>query len=641
MRKLLVFIILLSIYQPAMATHIVGGEISYVCLGNNLYRFTLNVYRDCRPPSDGGGTPAALATDNPAYIAFYRGNGSFLDSARVQATSAGGSLVPVDFNNNCVTNVPNKCLNRLQFVFDRSLPPSSSGYDIVFQRCCRNGATLNISNGGVTGASFYCTIPPSSIICNNSAVYKNAPPQIVCINTPFVFDCSATDADGDSLSYEFCPAVIGGNQNDPAPNNTNDPPPYSSVNYSAPYNANFPIAASPAFAINPVTGMLTGTPTQQGIFAITVCCREWRNGVVINTIRREFQVDVTNCSKAVIANIPVLSQEPNTYIINCTDSTVYFQNNSKGGFTYLWDFGVAGTNTDVSNVKNPTYTYPDTGTYSVKLIVNPGSTCPDSITRLVKIYPTFNTDFTFSGLYCPDVPISFTDLSTSSLFPPNFWNWNFNDGSARDNSQNPSHSFPNLGREFNVTLVSGNEVGCRDTTSKRIDIPLVNLNAGNDTTVLQNESVQLNATGAQTYNWSPNTFLSNSTISNPIGFYPNTGRYTYIVNGVTSDGCPDADTITVTVSERPYVIVPNAFSPNGDGNNDILRMISSGFPVINYFRIFNRFGQKVFETNDYYQGWDGRLKGKNQPISTFYWVISVQDLENNEQIFRGDVTIVR
>ena len=641
MRKLLVFIIIMNFGLVSQATHIVGGEFSYVCGANNQYTFLLNVYRDCRPPSIGGGTPSALQTDDPAYIAIYSGNGSFVDSFRVRASKRGGDTVPLEFNNNCVTNVPTKCLNRLQFTFTRTLPPNTTGYNIVFQRCCRNGATLNINNGGATGASFYCTVPPAAINCNNSAVYTNAPPQIVCINNPLVFDCSATDLDGDSLSYEFCPAVIGGSQNDPAPNNTTDPPPYASVNYRLPYSANFPIAANPPFSIDPRTGVITGTPTLLGIFAITVCCKEWRNGVVINTIRREFQVDVTNCSKAVIADFPVLSQEPNTYIINCDDSTVFFQNNSKGGFTYWWDFGVPGITTDVSNLKNPTYTYPDTGTYNVKLIVNPGSTCPDSITRIVKIYPKFNTDFTFSGDFCPEVPINFTDLSSSTLYPPNFWSWNFDDGRPNESIQNPVHLFPNLGKEFNVRLVSGNQVGCRDTTTKTIKIALVELNAGNDTTVVQLEDVQLNATGTQTYSWVPSTFLNNSLVSNPIGNFPNTGVFTYVVEGVTADGCPDKDTINITVSERSYVIVPNAFSPNGDGRNDVLRMLSSGFPVINYFRIFNRWGQKVFETNDYYQSWDGKFKGVDQPISTFYWVISVVDLQGNEQIFRGDVTIVR
>src|SRR5690606_11039305 len=124
-----------------------------------------------------------------------------------------------------------------------------------------------------------------------------------------------------------------------------------------------------------------------GRFVVTVCCHEWRNGAIINTVKRDFQFEITNCSKAVVANIPQYSEEFNTYIVNCTDHTVFFENKSSGGFTYDWDFGDPTTTSDVSTDFQPSYTYPDTGTYVVKLVVNKGSTCPDSIVRFVKVFP--------------------------------------------------------------------------------------------------------------------------------------------------------------------------------------------------------------------------------------------------------------
>jgi len=640
MRKILIFILLVGFSLDGTASHVVGGDLTYSCLGNNQYRFRLTVYRDCRPPNIGGGNPPALLSDNPAYLTIFDGNGNFVRFDSVGATTPNGRLVPVEFNNECIQNVPPKCLNALEFVFDRTLPPNATGYNIVMQRCCRNGATLNIQNGGATGASIYCTIPPNDVGCNNSAVFKNAPPQIVCINDPINFDNSATDADGDSLSYEFCPAVRGASQQNPKPINTTSSPPYAPVSYRGGFSATNPIAANPALSIDPRTGILTGTPTLQGIFAITICCNEWRNGVLINTIRRDFQIDITNCSKAVIADIPVLSQEPNTYVINCKDLTVDFRNTSRGGFRYEWDFGVPGIITDKSTQENPTYTYPDTGTYVVKLIVNPGSTCPDSVQRLVKVYPTFEADFSYTGDLCPNEPISFTDQSSSSFFPVNFWQWNFGDGTAA-NQPNVVNNFPNTGQNFRVRLISGNSRGCRDTAIQTLQIPKVVLDAGNDTVILRNEFVQLNATGTSTYTWSPPDFLDNPNISNPQGFYPDTGRYQYIVTGSTGEGCSDRDTIVVIVSERAYIFVPNAFSPNGDGRNDVLRIRSSGFRKINHFRIFNRWGQKVFETSNYYEGWDGMIGNAKQQTSTFFWVINAIDLNNNEQTFRGDVTLIR
>ena len=91
---------------------------------------------------------------------------------------------------------------------------------------------------------------------------------------------------------------------------------FSSVNYRSPYSPANPMGGNPVLKIDPKTGIISGTPNIQGQFVVNVCCDEWRNGVVINTTKREFQFVVTNCSKAVVANIPQYSDEQNTYIIN-------------------------------------------------------------------------------------------------------------------------------------------------------------------------------------------------------------------------------------------------------------------------------------------------------------------------------------
>jgi gliding motility-associated-like protein len=638
LKRVIILCFIVASAFSSEASHIIGSDFTYQCLGNDTYRFTLSIYRDCRPANQGGGNPAAIVADNPAYITIFDGAGNRLDFDSIFSFSS--VVIPPEFSNECITNIPNKCLNRIRFTFNRVLPGNSTGYFLVYQRCCRNESTLNITNPGGTGASFICFVPPSSAaVCNSSPVFKNDPPQIICINNPLVYDNSATDADGDSLSYEFCSAIRGGDTQTPKPI-VNNPPPYAPVFYASPFSAILPMAGNPQININPVTGIITGTPNIQGIFVVTVCCNEWRNGNLINSTRRDFQVEVTNCSKAVVANIPVLSQEPNTHIIQCKGFDVNFINTSSGGFSYHWDFGVPGVNNDTSNLFQPSFTYPDTGTYTVKLVLNRGTTCPDSIERLVKIYPTFNGDYSFSGLLCPNQPIDFTDLSTSTQFPINYWDWNFDDG-TKDVVQNPTHFFPNIGKNFQVTLISGNSAGCRDTTTKSLLIPKVGLFAGNDTTIIINRNVTFNATGTQTYAWNPPLFLDNPFINNPTGFYTDTGRIQYVVTGVSENGCPASDSIIVYISDKEYIIVPNAFSPNGDGNNDVIKIIGAGFKQLNYFKIYNRWGQKVFETNNFLEGWDGTLKGTPQPISTYFWIINAVDVDNQSKSFRGDLTLIR
>lgn len=630
MLKKLLFIVIVFLTTQSMASHIVGGEMSYVCLGNNTYEFTVNIYRDCI-----GGNPAALESDNPAFISIFRGN-SFYSFDSLYFTEQ--FIVPPDFKNDCIKNPPPTCLSLLRFKFVRQLPAGNLPYTVVYQRCCRNESINNIINPGVTGATYYCIVPPS--ICNNSAKYKNFPPQIICVNNPFVYDHSATDSDGDSLSYEFCQALEGGDQNDPKPILIGPLPSLTSVNYRSPFTSLVPMGGNPQLKIDPVTGVITGTPNIQGRFVVNVCCHEWRNGVIINTETREFQFVVTNCSKAVVANTPLFSDEQNTYIVSCKSYNVNFKNTSSGGFEYFWDFGVAGTQSDTSIQVEPTFTYPDTGTYIIKLIVNKGSTCPDSINRIVKVYPEFNTEYKYDGLLCPNSPIQFTDLTTSTFEPINYWSWNFDDGNT-SGLQNPVHTYANIGKDFVVTLISGNKYGCRDTAKQVLKVPKVNINAGNDTVIVKNENVQLNGTGAVMYQWTPPTYLNNASSGNPIGFFPDTGRYQYILMGTTAEGCVGYDTLKIIVADGPYITIPNAFTPNGDGNNDVFKILAAGYKKLNSFKIFDRWGKQIFYTTKFNEGWNGKFNNVDCDLGTYFWLITGTDLNDKEKTIKGDVILVR
>lgn len=489
-------VLLMSSCFSAYASHIVGGEMTYVCLGpdpgnpNNMrYRITLTIYQDCY-----SGNAVAIIEDDPAIIGIINGSTPLaIDSIFLPPFDDTNPIqVPPNFSSDCVNNPPETCLRKATFSKIYSLPANLS-YFVAYQRCCRNNTILNIFKPGEMGATYYCTIPPAiTENCNNSAVYKEYPPQIICVNLPFVYDHSATDADGDSLSYEFCEAYVGGAISDAKP--IPQAPPYIPVSYIGGFSATKPMAGNPVIRIDPVTGVITGTPNIEGRFVVTVCCHEWRNGVIINTVKREFQFVVTNCSKAVVANIPQYSEEFNTYIVECKSNTVEFDNLSSGGETYYWDFGVANDINDTSTQFEPTYTYPDTGTYVVKLVVNRGRKCSDSITRYVKVYPTFFGNYAFDGFLCPGSPISFTDSSRSTTqYIPNFWLWNFGDG-VTTFDRNTSHTFAR-GGTYPVVLISGNSRGCRDTVSQNVSVERFEPYAGGDTIIVKGESINFNAQG--------------------------------------------------------------------------------------------------------------------------------------------------
>lgn len=174
--------------------------------------------------------------------------------------------------------------------------------------------------------------------------------------------------------------------------------------------------------------------------------------------------------------------------------------------------------------------------------------------------------------------------------------------------------------------------------------PAVRIFAGNDTVAAMNQPVQLKATELSTagvirYNWAATQFLDNPAIANPIATLPYDYRYT--VTGTTADGCEGLDEILIKVYKGPEIYVPTGFTPDGNGLNDVLRAFPVGIKEFRYFRIFNRWGQQVFQTKDPGQGWDGTINGRPQPIGTFSWMAEAVDYQGKLLFRKGTVTILR
>lgn len=614
------------------ASHIIGGEFTYTYQGNNVYRITLSIYQDCLT-----GNPSAIQQDNPAKVTIFEGDGNiYLQDATLVAVSS--VLIPSNFSNSCITNVPNTCLRKTVFVKDYLLPTNTLGYRILYQRCCRNATILNLDNPGTTGASYYCDIPPLGTVgVNNSAIFKVDPPQIICLNVPFVYDHSANDVDGDSLSYNLCEAYIGGSQSNssPLPNSISLFP----VNYSVPYTYDNPIQGNPGIQIDPVSGLMYFTPTIQGRYVVTVCCNEWRNGVIINTSKREFQFVITNCYKTTIANIPQFSSDFNTYIFTCKTKEVNFKNTSIGGLSYHWDFGVNNSLADTSNLFEPTYIYPDTGTYKVKLIVNPNSTCSDSITRYVKVYPDFKTDFTITGNPCPNTIINLNAQITNSCPPTSLYNW-YSNGNMIGNTANTTISYTQSGKNT-LMLIAGNNKGCRDSIKKDFIIDNFIPFAGNDTIIVVGQQIQFNASGGSQYLWTPSTYLNVNNISDPVGYYPILDTIQYTVNITSSNGCVGSDDIIVRVVKQGSYFMPSGFTPNNDGVNDRIRPILIGYTKLNYFSVYNRWGELIFNSKNINDSWDGTFKDQKCEMGTYFYTISVTDRNNKIDNYKGDFILIR
>jgi gliding motility-associated-like protein len=189
--------------------------------------------------------------------------------------------------------------------------------------------------------------------------------------------------------------------------------------------------------------------------------------------------------------------------------------------------------------------------------------------------------------------------------------------------------------------------GCRSLKPDTVKIsvtPAVKIFAGYDTVASVNQPIQLlvkergNA-GVISYSWSPANFLDNPSIATPVATLAS--DYRYIVTGRTADGCEGSDDIIIKIYKGPDIYVPSGFTPNNDGLNDVLKAIPVGIRNFHYFRVFNRWGQMIFSTQNAALGWDGRIKGLEQSTGTFIWIAEGTDYKGNPISRKGVVTIIR
>jgi gliding motility-associated-like protein len=170
------------------------------------------------------------------------------------------------------------------------------------------------------------------------------------------------------------------------------------------------------------------------------------------------------------------------------------------------------------------------------------------------------------------------------------------------------------------------------------------LYVGADTTIAIRQPLLLfardvNNTGFDSWTWSPTYGLNNPFAANPIAILDR--DITYHVSASSPTGCLVYDTIKIKAFQGPELYVPNAFTPNGNSLNDILKVTPIGMKAFHFFRVYNRYGQLVFFTADPYIGWDGTLKGKLQSSGTYVWMAEAIDYRGNLIQSNGTVILIQ
>lgn len=304
------------------------------------------------------------------------------------------------------------------------------------------------------------------------------------------------------------------------------------------------------------------------------------------------------------------------------------------GVVLSWDFGDGNTGSGATVTH--TYSNPN-NEYTVRLTaINSGGCVYEVVTK--KVRPAGERVLANFGMtaQCEAGTVKFTDSSEGGTGQLSY-RWEFGDGDV-GNVANPNHQYAS-NSIYNVRLIVSSSTGCvADTMDRVVDLSKPTVNAGPDIDVTTIGPIQLNATGAVRYEWKPSTYLDNPNIANPM--MKAWDAITYVVKGFNAAGCSDTDTLEVTIKTLPVITVPNAFRPGGV-SNPVLRPILRMAKGLNYFQVYNRWGQMVFSTKTIGAGWDGIYKSLPQPSGAYVWVLEAVDANGNIVRKRGSSLLIR
>jgi len=334
----------------------------------------------------------------------------------------------------------------------------------------------------------------------------------------------------------------------------------------------------------------------------------------------------------------------------CESLTYRFDNNSAApagkpytDSSFIWDFG-DGSPQQKAGLSSVVHPYASAGTYIAKLLMADTSYCnyPDELDLTLRIAPLVKAQFVTPPSGCAPYTAVFdnTTLAGQQFF------WDFGDGST-STDVNPTHLYSNIGN-YTVKLVAVDSATCNiiDSSSQAISVnakPHAAFTASalrpepNRPTIFYNSS-----TGATHFKWifgDGDTALKASA-DTILHQYQRTGTFQACLVAYNQFECTDTACMPVEAIINPLLDVPNAFTPGRFGQNAIVKV--EGFGIASMiFRIYNRFGQMVFESNNPSEGWDGNFKGNPQPMGVYAYTLEATYFDGKKTTRKGDITLIR
>lgn len=365
------------------------------------------------------------------------------------------------------------------------------------------------------------------------------------------------------------------------------------------------------------------------------------NPTVTTTYSATITNTITGCVKTLTTQV-VVNPKPVAnfnYTINPCGGGVQFADQSVSGITqWNWSLG----NSQYSSVQNPYMFYPTGGNYSVTLVAGNIFNCYDTIVKSITVGVPPPVSVSASQTICLG---GYTTLNATGGFA---YQWQPTVGLSNPNFSSPIAT-PTTSTQYSVTISALNSVGdtCRFVLATSVNVTQVSTipiaaSANPDTVIKGNSSVlTLTASPGATAMWLPQGTTS-PVYGYTVNTTPNhTTTYTVVI---TRGPCTETVVVKVVViddgCESSDVFVPNTFTPNGDGYNDVMFARGHKLDQI-YFAIYNRWGELVFETNDKNVGWDGTYKGKPADVGVFGYYIKVKCYNGLETFKKGNITLIR
>jgi gliding motility-associated-like protein len=649
MLKSFTWLIFLSFFIciQSNASHIVGGEFQLKFKRGYSYELILRMYFD-----DINAQAGLINEDKTITVAIYqKSNNQLMTPKGIQLKQISNDFIGYK-DNTCATFDQNTVRTRLLYYtspddifLDPCIYNAPGGYYVIWERCCRNASIQNINQPDQTGNAFYLEFPPvgdptcTNRIINTTPLFSQVTGEFPCLGQPFSIDFSAFDPDGDSLSYKLVFPVAGyssafGNSEPNLP----DPGPYPNVVMNFPYNATDPIThaatnlipGNPALYVEPTKGILHVTPNQIGLFAFALEVYEFRNGVRIGMVRRDFQFLVVDCPN-IVPGPKISLKKPG------------------GGFYAKSDTIKLKVETDTcfNVVITDTATRPPYRVSSGLTIQTIKTNIPNSIITFARSYNISPANDTIKAPLCFDACRKL-DIRNDSLF--------FIEIVVQDHQcPNPKVDTLRLSIVFKPQINAKPKIKTLPSPavsplSYKVGDPIQFTVIGTDAD--HKDIITLSAApqgfNLSDYGMSFSGASGHDSIASPFSWVApcealQPGHYKIFFR-VEDNSCiirnKDSLAVEFSVTDKETTLgdisPPNLVTPNGDGRNDYYEF--DNLPPDNctyYFKeiiIFNRWGGKVFESASRNFRWDAR----HFPDGLYYYLVDL-----NAKKIKGWVEVIK